>query len=699
MEHTVRIFCFLVIITILANSEGYVVDGVNGDDANSGGNVDEAFKTINRCAQELTNAGDECQIRAGYYHEVVIVDGLKGTTESPIKIVGYQDERPVWDGTVLIKPNEWMFDSNTGICSAEIQQNITALFYKNDLLTPARWPNSLWSDRSIFDHHFWRPCPHSQRGTIVDDALAQAGLNFTGAMAILNLGSWETWVRTVLYHEPGNNNFTYHDNFGNIKFKNQQYYLESSLELLDAPEEWFYEMDTKTLRLILPNNTEEPQSCPDTSTDNLRGRVLDTVLEIRNSEHVIVANITFWASNAVSNSEDHDITFDSLIFNFPSSSHRMLKSEEFPKHTKFSGSNNAVINCTFYGAEGPALQYDGSNMIVHNTEFSFNDWAGQGNLGTVMDHASDGTFSQNTLSYNGVAHGLRYTGRGSHITMNHMERQCWGVIQSDGASIQISTGAQNGIHISYNWIHDSPKKGIRFDGNGDPMGVYGYVGFNVVWNIQGNSEIFTKGDNHTITNNVAWDDNDAKGCTLCVPSSNSGNPMNTKTVVVNNGASHMAGGGGLIENNYESQEVKQQMVDTGNHDFRPVKGGGFTEGSQIRGAYNLGESSLTYWIPGRKLYRTSYPIPQDGVTVSFERRYVISQTGYLADQHHFYFGETFEEVDMAKKEDDTFKMTLYGDDNIFELPQLEAERVYYWRTDAQKGSYVYKGDVWSFFTI
>ena len=38
-----------------------------------------------------------------------------------------------------------------------------------------------------------------------------------------------------------------------------------------------------------------------------------------------------------------------------------------------------------------------------------------------MDKSTSGEFSQNTLSYNGVAHGLRYTGRHSNFTLNHME--------------------------------------------------------------------------------------------------------------------------------------------------------------------------------------------------------------------------------------------------------------------------------------
>ena len=252
-------------------------------------------------------------------------------------------------------------------------------------------------------------------------------------------------------YELGNNNFTYNDTFGDIKFKHQQYYMEASLELLDAPEEWFYDMNLSKLYLIMPEN--EAGTCPDSSAspDILRGRTLDTVLEITGSSNVIVKDITFKASNIRASDGNSAVTFDSLIFNFPSSSHRMLKAATFPRHTIMNGNDHSVINCTFYGSEGPALQYNGNNILVHNSEFIYNDWVGQGNLGTVMDKASGGSeFSQNTLYYNGPAHGLRYTGRGSNITLNYMTGQCWGSIQNDGASIQVSTGT---VIINYWRFH------------------------------------------------------------------------------------------------------------------------------------------------------------------------------------------------------------------------------------------------------
>ena len=302
------------------------------------------------------------------------------------------------------------------------------------------------------------------------------GSSSIGAMAILNVGSWDTWVRQVLYHEPGSNFFTYNDDFGDdIKWenKNLQYYLEASLELLDGPDEWLYDMDTKMLRLIMPDNSEE--GCPDTdsSVDMLRGRTLDNVIEILDSSDVTVSNITFWASNIIADDDANNaITFDSLIFQFPSSSHRMLKSEAEPIHIKFLGNDHAVINCTFFGGEGPSLYYEQSdNFVVHNSAFSWNDWVGVGDeTATIHDRKGNyGEFSQNTLSFNGIAPGLRYGGMYRNITLNYMEGQCWGKIQQDGAAIQVSPLSQDRAIITYNWAHSSPKKGIRFDGSGEQL--------------------------------------------------------------------------------------------------------------------------------------------------------------------------------------------------------------------------------------
>ena len=133
--HNITFVLSLVSAILLCPAEGYIVDQINGNDNNDGETIDDPFETIGRCVQALKNPGDACEIRAGYYHEVVTATGLEGSKEAPIKIVGYEDERPVWDGTVPIQPKKWQYESDTGICSADIDQDIFALFYKNDLLS------------------------------------------------------------------------------------------------------------------------------------------------------------------------------------------------------------------------------------------------------------------------------------------------------------------------------------------------------------------------------------------------------------------------------------------------------------------------------------------------------------------------------------------------------------------------------------
>ena len=118
------------------------------------------------------------------------------------------------------------------------------------------------------------------------------------------------------------------------------------------------------------------------------------------------------ASNAIASDEANNaITFDSLIFKFPSSSHRMLRSEAEPIHTKFLGDDHKIINCTFEGGEGPALHYEGgNNIVVQNSAFIFNDWVGQGeDTATVLNkHTDYGEFFHNTLYYNGIAPGVQF---------------------------------------------------------------------------------------------------------------------------------------------------------------------------------------------------------------------------------------------------------------------------------------------------
>ena len=86
------------------------------------------------------------------------------------------------------------------------------------------------------------------------------------------------------------------------------------------------------------------------------------------------------------------LSFHSINFNFPSYSKRMLGDGAPPSWTVIHpsrGHSFQLINNTFYGSDGLALQYSGDRAVVQNNLFEYNDWSvtntrsKSGGLGTL----------------------------------------------------------------------------------------------------------------------------------------------------------------------------------------------------------------------------------------------------------------------------------------------------------------------------
>merc|ERR1711962_1340189 len=170
---------------------------------------------------------------------------------------------------------------------------------------------------------------------------------------------------------------------------------------------------------------------------------------------------------------------------------------------------------------------------------------------------------------------------------------------------------------------------------------------------------------------------------------------NNHTITKNNAATSIDGGTnpydggkwpipGYHDNNYSDHNITLYLVDPLNLDFRPVEGGSLTTGSEIMGAYLPGLQSQTYLIPGRRLYKSSTPIPPTEATVSQFRDVVMFLQAYMADEHHFYFGQDEASVESANKDSVEYQYSLQ-EGNMFILPDLESNNQYFWRVDAQRG--------------
>lgn len=403
------------------------------------------FTTIQLCVDQLTAPGDECVIPGGRYLERVTVTNKHGTPEKPIIIRGILDEYPIIDGTVQLKSKEGWVKDDSGAFKAVIDHDMWQLFIDGEMMTNARWPNALWSNKTVFNASYWaKSSTLSTRGVMVDDGskdLAGSGLNATGAMAVLNIGSFNTFTAIVQSHKPGNASFTYKDTFGRIKFVPgaNQYFLEDKLEFLDQPEEWFYDKATRTL-FVMTADGKSPEG------RDVRGKVMTYAFNITNCSHVVFKKLKFFGTALRASTMDeknavNNLTFHSIIFSYPSYTRRMLGDTAPAEWTKMNANTKkvtfntvTVFNNTFYGTDGAALEFSGLNVTLENNLFEYNDWTAantvykSGGLGTIISRGIGDIFVRNTLRYNGASSGIR-PGLRPTVRLNHLHHQCWGAIQ------------------------------------------------------------------------------------------------------------------------------------------------------------------------------------------------------------------------------------------------------------------------------
>ena len=89
-------------------------------------------------------------------------------------------------------------------------------------------------------------------------------------------------------------------------------------------------------------------------------------------------------------------------------------------------------------------------------------------------------FKNNTIHKTGASATVN-VGNEAEISYNDIYNT--GYLQSDGAMIHCMRAQQKDVKIHHNWVHDSIKYGIRFDGNGNSEG--GFIHHNVGWNCEG----------------------------------------------------------------------------------------------------------------------------------------------------------------------------------------------------------------------
>ena len=598
--------------------DSFHVDNQLGNDSNPG-TIDCPLRSVSK-ALNLSSNGDEIIIHEGVYHETVSVSGFENLT-----IKSAIGERVVFDGTQSVVNDldgVWI-QSQDGIHYADLGTNAWQVFIDYEEQVPARWPNAKFSDFSVFNQsHHWAHGTIGNGGTYsngeledsggtlgANNSLELSGINPVGAIAILNVGSFRTYSRTITDYDDTNSTF-YYDTVPSWKNKHHHYFLEGKRELIDTEGEWWFNSSNNRLHMLFSDES-------DPNNLDIHVKTQPYAINITNSDNITLQGFEFFATTFRSYQCDGCSVYDSDLM-YPSTSKRGLgiAGEDIEDRwvTRMDRCSHCLIdNSSFAHTDGSAIEFHGAslqshNNTINNTNFEFIDWSSSdlpGLMVSVFDGGKDNTFSNNTIHRTGASATVSI---GDSPQVFHNKISQTGLVQSDGAVIQMMMAEQHGAEVAYNWIYNTQKYGIRMDGpaGGTNTGNNATVHHNVLWDIK--TGIMVKGNYHYTHNNTVFGNDSGldKNQIIVLYENDAGNE---NSITANNAADSIAAHRsnsyssnpvpGIFISNYNGYQesgdtVESMLADPRNFDFRPQVNSMLANLSA--GAYSV--SDPTPWTAG-----------------------------------------------------------------------------------------------------
>jgi len=477
------------------------------------GTVERPLKTIGRAAA-VARPGDEVFVHEGVYRETVTLR-TSGTAQSPIRFAAWPGEVVVLSGAEPVA-GPWSIHEGL-IYKTRLSGPVRQLFIDRRMMTEARWPNLRPGEP--WDLASWaRAGKGSRYGKMVDPRLAATGVDFTGAIAVLNVAhQFYTWTRSVDRHAAGSDTFEYAKDLGGIThfadkttpWEDDRYYLFGTLAALDSPGEWHYDAGSETLYFWPPDGDN-----PD--RHNVERKQRDDGFSGRGLKHVEIRGFHFFAC-AFSLDEVEHVTLDGCHFLYPNMARRLDEPgfKEDGVGCRISGNRNVVRNSSFAHGSTFGLKVQGWGNLVENN--LLHDFCWNGSLkfpGLSLsgvkppDEGVRNVARLNTLFNFGNAV-ISYRGPGHSIEHNHVYDG--GLCCKDVALVYTGSPSTAGNVVCYNWVHGCRTEETQPGGLRGGLGIRGddqtrglTVHHNVVWDC-GRDGIIVKGDRNRVVHNTVFE--------------------------------------------------------------------------------------------------------------------------------------------------------------------------------------------------
>jgi len=715
-----------------------------GTDENTG-SIDKPLRSIQFAIDKL-RAGDVCIIHNGIYRENITIQ------KSGVVIKAAKGETPVISGLDILNL-KWKKTNQKGIFVADYRAaNFEQLFLNGKPLLEARWPNvprDKNGDWNFFSPDMWAAVDSTGNsyGTIKDADLAATGWDVTGATAVLNVShQFFVWTRTVESHSAGSNTLIYPKDLGSsikaedesgakLKSNDDRYYLIGKKEFLDTQGEYFFDKKEKKLYMYVSD------------IKNFKNGLLE--VKLRNFSLTAptvnaftIDGITFFGTafkfGKDYNSRSKRIVFsnNTVLYSSWTEYFLMPKGDVNEKNEQnyptINADSSLVSNNIFAHGSMSGLYITGISNVIENNLFHDLNLNSSLNFPplqvskawpALIGKAAKATVCYNTI-YNSGGIATQVSQADNDVFMNDMYdfyRSCWGG-NKDVSALYTQNTFCTGTRLHHNWVHEGYAGTPPLPWGGG-MGIRGddktaglTIDHNVIWNI-GSAGIELKNPdnptpdmaNRACSNTIFQHSKHNKVKSGMIVETHR-NYCNQYSSVVNNLSesiyghwfarpietladySHNATGKTvetLLENptlyDFRPKATATDVVDKGKV-FQNLTDSQFGSAPDI-GAYERGDN--TYWIPGRREAKASFPIVQDGATIAADRDVLMWRPAYKAVSHVVFFGND------ANKLVNSGKFT--GEKNVFTLPKLIAGQKYFWRVDATMadGSVV-NGDVWNF---